>query len=102
MTDIELMKQALIDSGLIGRYSMYADHVPTMQHQPLEEIAADWAPLVVKAYLDAYEQMPLYMACGCMSGRHDNTISALRKAHPDLRSMADIHDLAFAHEDTPR
>jgi hypothetical protein len=89
MEDIQLMKQALLDSGLIGRYCMYARRIPTMQETPDEQIAAEWAPLVVKAYMAVSERMPLYMVCGCVEGSHPNTVS-------------DVGDRSFAHGDRQR
>jgi hypothetical protein len=55
------------------------------------------------ARLAATEPEPTQLGCGCLVGEHDNTIIAMRSAHPDIVFPADdglLHFYASATEPT--
>ncbi len=49
MRPVDVMAAALIKSDLIRRYIEYADHIPTMRHEPPERLAQSWAEHILAA-----------------------------------------------------
>ena len=48
---------------------------------PRDEHSLDDCRAAIAAWEDA---QPVYLACGCLGGTHDNTVEALHEAHPDV------------------